>query len=182
LIHAYGKVRIDDIDQVKSLDKGRLIGAYIGWAYPPEKWRPAPLEGSRALTPEEVPVTDESEATETELRNIQTAVRVMMLDNRLTELPNPVTSPTNDMSLFPDTSVCEIDKLRDWDGNPYVHGQDKDGYLLYQHDLIAKPILLASAWSPSLSHTSPYVTIQYTIGTYIVDSQGTVTQVTIGYE
>lgn len=40
LIHAYGEVRIDDILLVDTLDKGRLIGQYIGWAYPPEKWRP----------------------------------------------------------------------------------------------------------------------------------------------
>lgn len=43
LIHAYGKVRIDDIDQVRNLDKGQLIGSYIGWAYPPEKWRPTKI-------------------------------------------------------------------------------------------------------------------------------------------
>lgn len=80
---------------------------------------------------------------------------------------------TNDMGAFPDTSVCGVDKLVDWNSNLYIPGQDKDGYLPYQHDLHA------DASSIDLVN---YVTIQYTLGTYIVDSQGTVTQVTIGYE
>lgn len=40
MIHSYGKVRIDDVEQIGKLDQGRLIGSYMGWAYPPARWRP----------------------------------------------------------------------------------------------------------------------------------------------
>ncbi len=39
IIHAYGEVRIDYMTQVRYLDEGR-IGPYIGWSFPPERWRP----------------------------------------------------------------------------------------------------------------------------------------------
>lgn len=55
LLHAYGSVRIDDLDEVKTLENGYLIGPYIGWAYPPEKWRPAP-------TPEPIHATSTTPA------------------------------------------------------------------------------------------------------------------------
>ena len=58
----------------------------------------------------------EAEAAETELTNIQTAVVAMMVDNQVSTLSNPVdTVATDNMSLFPDTSVCGIDKKTDPD-------------------------------------------------------------------
>lgn len=112
-------------------------------------------------------------AADTELSNVQNATISMMIDNGLSILPNPVTEPTNDMSAFPDTSVCGVDKVQDRDGNAYVRGKDKDGYILYNHDING------DATSTSLVS---YVPEQYTRGTYIVDALGTVTQVTTGFE
>jgi len=114
-----------------------------------------------------------SEAAETELADIQMAVIAMMVDNEIATLLNPVIVATDDMSAFPDISVCGVDKMNDWDGNVYVYGKDKDGYVLYQHDLYA------DAASADLVN---YIVSQYTTGTYTVDANGTVTQVTTGYE
>lgn len=118
--------------------------------------------------------TPNEEAAEVELVNIQSAVIAMMVDNNLRTLPNPVTVATNDMSAFPDaTSICGVDKIQDPQGNAYVSGADKDGYLLYQHDIIG------DATQTGLVN---YITSRYTKGRYIVDASGTVTQVATGYE
>lgn len=61
IIHTYGKVRIDTIKDVPNLDSGTLIGPYMGWAYPPEKWRPQ--------TPARQPVTV-AQSTEDLLREL----------------------------------------------------------------------------------------------------------------
>ncbi|MFQ5997417.1 MAG: type II secretion system protein [Dehalococcoidales bacterium] len=115
----------------------------------------------------------ESEAADTEFSNVQSAVIAMMTDNQLDQLPNPVTVATANMSLFPDaTSAVTVDKLTDPDGNSYQAG-DKDGYLLYAHDIVA---------DNSANATVNYVATEMTKGTYTVDSTGTVTQVTTGYE
>ena len=116
--------------------------------------------------------TSMEEAAETELINIQTAVIAMMVDNNLARLPNPVSTATNDMSAFPDVSVCGVDKISDPDGTAYAVG-DQDGYVLYQHDIIA------DAAATGLVN---YLATDTTKGTYTVDAQGTVTQVTTGYE
>ncbi len=115
----------------------------------------------------------ETEAVATELSNIQSAVISMMVDNNLPRLPNPVVTRTNDMGAFPDaSSLCgSIDKFSDPNGNAYQAG-DKDGYLLYGHDITA---------DNSTTPTVNYVTRRYTKGTYAVDASGTVTQVTTGY-
>ena len=110
----------------------------------------------------------EDEAKKTELSTIQTAVTAMMVDSMLTTLPNPVdTTPTNDMSSFPDTSVCGIDKITDRDGNPYMMAMDKNGYILYQNDIKGGdgPVDLVN-----------YVAMQTSSKYYTVDSSGTVTQ------
>ena len=116
----------------------------------------------------------ETEAAETELSNIQSAVTAMMVDNLLSTLPNPVdTTPTNDMSAFPDTSVCGTNKIKDPDGSTYIIALDKDGYILFQHDITG------DGTQTSLIN---YVATQFSKGTYTVDDHGTVTQVTTGYE
>ncbi len=110
-----------------------------------------------------------SEAAETELANVQAAVHAMMVDNELAWLPNPVTVATNDMSAFPDaTSVCGIDKLTDYYGNPYKMNFDKDGYILYQHDITGDGAQIGLV---------NYLASQYTTYWYYVDAAGTVTQV-----
>jgi len=113
------------------------------------------------------------EAAETEFANVQTAVVALMVDNQLSTLPRPVTTATNDMSAFPDTSVCGVHKIQDPNGYVYVRGQDKDGYCLYRHDIWAD-----GKNSPTIN----YVATQYTKGTYAVDASGTVYQQTTGYE
>lgn len=113
------------------------------------------------------------EAAETEFSNVQTAVIALMVDNQLSTLSNPVAVATSDMGAFPDaTSAVTVDKLNDPDGTAYAVG-DKDGYILYQHDIIA------DAAQTGLVN---YLATDTTTGTYTVDANGTVTQVTTGYE
>lgn len=107
-------------------------------------------------SPEAAPVSAESEALE-ELHKIQDAVKVMMANNNLTRLENPVTTPTSDMRTFPDTST--------------KHGIAGVGYVLYLHDFNGdgKP-------------DTNYISFKLAKGTYICDMSGNVTQVTTGYE
>jgi len=116
----------------------------------------------------------ETEAASTELTNVQSAVVAMMVDNQLSALPNPVAAPgTRDMAAFPDvTSAVTVDKVTDPSGLLYAAG-DKDGYILYTHDIIA------DAAQTGLVN---YVATRYTKGTYSVDAMGTVTQELTGYE
>jgi type IV pilus assembly protein PilA len=112
----------------------------------------------------------EKEAAATEYANIQSAVISMMVDNRLATLPNPVSAQvnrTNDMGAFPDTSVCGTHKLTDPDGNEYLVMVDKDGYILYGHDIIG---------GDGEIDLHNYVATQVTSKWYTVDAQGTVTQ------
>jgi len=116
----------------------------------------------------------ETEAAETELSNIQTAVVSMMVDNGLTKIPHPVDGSaypaTDNMSEFPDPeSVAGSgDKVTDVNGNLYTSGGgDKDGFILYHHDLIADNV------SDNLTN---YVAMEKTTKSYTVDASGTVTQ------
>ena len=114
------------------------------------------------------------EAAETELINVQTTVSAMMIDNDISTLPNPVTTPSNDMGAFPDEiSVAgSIHKQRDPNGNNYVAWFDKSGYVLFRHDMIG---------GDGQNNLVNYVTKQYTTGTYSVDENGIVKQETTGY-
>ena len=116
----------------------------------------------------------ESGAADTEFANIQSAVIAMMTDNGLSTLPHPVdTTPTDNMSLFPDPdSVCATDKINDPNGDTYTAGSDKNGFILYQHDIAA---------DAADNVTVNYVATETTKGTYTVDSSGTVTQEATGY-
>ena len=117
----------------------------------------------------------EVEAAKTELDNVQAVVSAMMVDNYLSILPNPVTTPTNDMGAFPDeTSIAGSNaKRRDPNGNIYINWLDKDGYVLFGHDIIG---------GDGQNNLVNYVATQYTKGTFIVDEYGEVTQITTGYE
>ena len=116
----------------------------------------------------------EGEAADTEFANVQSAVVALMTDNGVSALPNPQGTATSNMSLFPDaTSVAgSADKLNDPTGTAY-DASDKTGFILYQHDLTS---------DTTDNVTSNYVATETTKGTYTVDAQGTVTQVTHGYE
>jgi len=112
----------------------------------------------------------EPEAKATELADIQSAVIAMMVDNLLAELPNPVSDPanrTNNMGEFPDTSVCGTDKITDPDGQPYIIAFDKDGFIIYGHDIKG---------SDGAINLVNYVTTNITVSWYTVDKQGNVTQ------
>ncbi len=116
----------------------------------------------------------ETEAGETEFANVQSAVVAMMTDNGLDSLANPrsgAANATRNMSVFPDTTPV-ANKGQDANGTNFSAG-DGIGFVLYQHDIIG------GGTNTSLVN---YVATQYTKGTYSVDSLGTVTQVTTGYE
>ena len=120
----------------------------------------------------------ENEAADTEFSNVQTAVISMMVDNGLSTLPDPVDgtthAATDNMSQFPDRSTIDsANKLKDPNGNAYSVGFDKDGLILYHHDIIG---------DASANATVNYVATEQTKGTYIVNSSGTVDHVTTGYE
>jgi len=126
----------------------------------------------------------EKEAWETEVSNVQTAVIAMMVDNQLSQLPHPVTDAdagtggiqgTSDMSDFPDATSdwgATGGKTTDEDGVAFQSG-DLPGYVLYRHDMEG------GGDNTTLVN---YVAVQNTKGTYVVASDGTVTQVTTGYE
>jgi len=57
MIHAYGIVRINGIGEAGNLDGGRLIGSYIGWAYPPDRWRTG--NSVSTVSPDTYPATPE---------------------------------------------------------------------------------------------------------------------------
>ena len=118
----------------------------------------------------------ESEAEDTEFANVQSAVVAMMVDNAISTLPNPVdTTPTRNMGAFPDSTSGPttdgdgngvFDKLTDPYGGTY-DGNDKLGYILYQHDI------LADSGQATLVN---YVATANTTYTYTVNALGTVTQ------
>ena len=114
----------------------------------------------------------EQEAADTELSNIQTAVVSMMVDNGLSTLPFAVSTSTNDMTAFPDaTSACGTadEKETDPAGYDYVSGTDKDGYILYSHDI-------TGVGNPNQGTDVNYVAANTTAYYYTVDASGTVTQ------
>ena len=117
----------------------------------------------------------ETEASETEFSNVQSAVSAMMVDNLISDLSNPIleTNATNNMAAFPDTSAVAVDKLTDPNGDSYQAFLDKDGYILYQHDLWA---------DGTTDNLTNYVATANAVGTYYVDYNGTVYQKTTGYE
>ncbi len=114
----------------------------------------------------------ESEAGETELSNIQSAVVAMMVDNAISTLPNAVNATaTSNMQQFPDTTPV-AQKGLDANGDNFS-GSDGIGFVLFEHDITA------DGANTSLVN---YTATQYTKGTYRVDASGTVEQVTTGYE
>lgn len=100
------------------------------------------------------------EAQKAELYHVQLAVAVLMADNDLSAIPNPVTAATNDMGAFPDATTLPLAKgLTDG---------DKGGYLLYKHDKMS---------DGQTSPTVNYVSFVRSRWSYTVNSDGVVTQV-----
>jgi hypothetical protein len=99
----------------------------------------------------------------------------MMVDNELGSLANPViavASRTNDMTNFPDTSLCGSDKVMDIFGSTFVVFGDKNGYILFGHDRLAD--------GSSNTNLVNYVVTSNATYWYTVDSVGTVTQYDTG--
>ena len=125
----------------------------------------------------------QTEAGDTELANVQTAVVQMMVDNGLAELPADtfvlLAGATDNMSAFPSDAACETDKIsgpvQAGGTDNYTSGGDLDGYLLYHHDIYADN-------SDNSTTLVSYVASETTKGTYYVDADGTVHQATHGYE
>ena len=119
----------------------------------------------------------ETEASATELSNLQAAVTAMMVDNALSTLPGgtfPASSAnvTRDMFAFPSTAAIAAGyKVTDPNGTAYAVG-DNTGYVLYQHDITG------GGDNTTLVN---YVATRWTKGTYYVDASGTVTQYSSGY-
>jgi len=125
----------------------------------------------------------ETEAAATEKTNVQTAVVAMMVDNQLSSLPSgfiddtALLLATDNMSKFPHETAATAAagagvKNKDPNGNDYVLA-DKDGYILYQHDITG------DGFTTGLVN---YVAQEMTKGTYYVDASGTVFQKTTGYD
>jgi len=127
---------------------------------PGDKGVPEPTP-EQTPTPETPPVaptaTVAREEPAEELRKVQVAVKVIMENNKLILLANPVTVPINDMRRFPDASTR--------------HGNAGVGYVLYCHD-----------FDGNGRPDTNYVHFSKTRGTYICDEYGNVTQVTPGYD
>jgi prepilin-type N-terminal cleavage/methylation domain-containing protein len=114
----------------------------------------------------------EQEARDTEFSNVQTAVVAMMVDNGLSTLPAGfVASSTNDMTKFPHETAAAGTAAKQTDplGNTYVSGTDKDGYILYSHDI-------TGVGNPDQGTDVNYVAVNATAYFYTVDASGTVTQ------
>jgi len=117
----------------------------------------------------------ETEAQETELSNIQAAVTTMMVDNELSTLPALTfvlaADATNIMGAFPSNAATAAagagDKDYDPDGLAYELA-DKNGYLLYQHDI--------EGGGDAAVKLVNYVTTATTAYWYYVDVNGTVSQ------
>jgi len=119
----------------------------------------------------------EEEARKTEKHNVQLAVGMMMADNELSEIPNPVVlaaNATQDMAVFPDaTSVAgSADKLKDPEGYTYLVTVDKNGYLLYGDDITGSAVADPNPNQVDVNYM-PTDTVEYY---YTSDADGTVHQ------
>lgn len=95
----------------------------------------------------------QTDAAAAELSNVQAAVDSLLADQDLASLPSPVISATNDMSQFPDWQTV----------SPY-------GYVFYPGTNYRN------------SDSDKFMRKSTTKGTYTVSADGTVAQVTTGYD
>jgi prepilin-type N-terminal cleavage/methylation domain-containing protein len=114
----------------------------------------------------------EEEAKETEFANVQSAVVSMMVDNNLATLPHPVSAAVDrtqemDRQEFLTALASSTDKETDPYGQDY-DGSDKDGYILYQHDIHGGD-------TGSYGYVN-YVATGNTSYWYTCDASGTITQ------
>ena len=125
----------------------------------------------------------QEEALSAEFHDINVAVTALMVENGLTTIPNPVgtvnlgnvppdcTGAVQDLNAFPDaTSVAgSVDKLTGTNDITYVDLLDplgdKDGYILFGHDITGGDAQTALV---------NYVNFDVTSGWYVSTSNGTI--------
>ena len=99
-----------------------------------------------------------------------------MVDNGITSIPKlifssfpPCVTGTRDMTLFPDifSNAQNGSKVADPSGEAYTYPADKQGYVLYGHDISAD-----GAPQPTVN----YLTYDETVYCYTADADGSVTQ------
>jgi len=120
----------------------------------------------------------EEEARRTEFHNVSSAVIALMTDNNISTIPNPEDSvggtATNDMTAFPDSSsaASSDDKKTDPEGYAYDATNDKDGYILYGHDITGN-----TSGDPNPNQTDVnYVSMTETTYYYTCEEDGTIRQ------
>jgi len=127
---------------------------------------PTPIEPSETTesttleappTSTEAPILSPEAAAAEELRKVQNAVMVLMRNNDLNELANPVDIPTNDMHQFPDATT--------------VHSKAGVGYVIYLHD-----------FNGDGTPDTNYIHFRIAKGTYVCDKYARVIQVSTGSE
>ncbi len=101
----------------------------------------------------------QEEAQKVELRNVQQAVSIIMADNQLAVIPNPVAVPTNDMTSFPDATTPP-------EAKGLLQG-DRPGYVLHGHDVTQ---------DGQSEPTIDYLNLPRTTWTYTVTRDGVVVQ------
>ena len=128
----------------------------------------------------------EDEARRAEFHDISVAITALMVENNLSAIPTPVTADTSpclkgtqDMTAYPDTASVagSADKLNDPAGDLYIDGiepaGDKNGFLMFGHDILADNLQAASGTpGPEVN----YINFDNTTHCYTIDANGTVHQ------
>ena len=122
----------------------------------------------------------QDEARRAEFHDLSVAITALMVENNLAGIPNavsanttPCTVGTQDMNAYPDTAseASNNGKVNDPNGDPYafdgVSPDDKKGYRLFGHDLLADGDLLVLV---------NYINFDNTTHCYTIDTNGTVHQ------
>lgn len=122
----------------------------------------------------------QDEARRAEFHDIGVAITALMVENNLADIPTPAaadtapcTTGTQDMRAYPDSASVAgtAEKLADPGGTTYVDLVDplgdKDGYLLFAHDLTGGDAQTALV---------NYINFDNTTHCYTIDANGTVHQ------
>ena len=124
----------------------------------------------------------QDEARRAEFHDLSVAITALMVENNLASIPTPATANTapcttgtQDMNEYPDSASVPASpqKLSDPNGNDDTDGidpaGDKDGYLLFGHDIIGDDAQGAST-------LVNYINFDNTTHCYTIDANGTVHQ------
>jgi len=119
------------------------------------------------LSQVEITFGEEEAARRAEFRAVMAAVREMMADNNIVEIPNPISYEggvaVNDMAAFPDITTTAAERGYTGDDTP------KSGYVLYEHDRILTD-------NTTSFETASYISEPVTQYYYTCEADGTVRQ------